>query len=907
MSYKDLKLNLPTSLLPSKLDFNEIDRHYTCLSENQQDNQNLIGIEYIILDGPPYANGSLHIGHVINRTIKDLIARNALVFLNKKVKYMMGWDCHGLPIEAKAMQNLGGGVRHSTLHGRDTINHESKQIMQFYLEKQRSQLKSYHMLTYDDCYKTHSTQYIKNTLRTLWHLVKTNYISYIKKTNFYSIEEQTNLAFAEIEYKDKTSISLFFKARITNEDLYLVIWTTQPWTILGNKFIAINPNIQYVIVQLEDHRCVVSQTYAKEHKINIIKSVSCQWLLERTYIMIHATEERKIIQDTNIVKDNGTGILHIAPAHGFEDFEIGVKHHLNPKTITNCINSNGYALHKQFASYNVTNNQLNKAVLQTLYDQCLVVHEGEIVHSYPHSCRSKKPVFILADKQVIINIDEIDKQEVLANFSRSVWSAKEGFHTYSTLINQRPSLWCITRQRHWGTPCMLFIDKDDNIIYDEALNHYLIELVEKHGLDFWYNDEFVYGILADYELESVYQHRITCILDVWFESGVAALNLFDVIQDYRHIDAIVEGKDQHRGWFSSIGIINAISKKSVKINNICVHGFACYMKNKKISKSNEDSLKQANDIMENTYSEILRLYIAFSDFYQDIIVNEDNINNAKKLYLTLYGIMRFFVNILSHKPQQDHEDITISTLNTYLYRQYSAKYHEIHNNILSGNINTLSHSINAIIKTCKEIIRINKDDIYCGEINSAQSIGILNLFQYLLFTISKTTYLICPGLAMFCMSKHIKINSEYEYVTQVRNYKSKFDDSVATQDVEFWDTVYEIYTLINIKIDLHKKNKVVTSNYCMDVVFVDIEGNFEKIKLYRESMIKLLDVSNVVYSGKANMQEQKSIILDQIEFQCMKVYIRNISGIYYKCYRCWKYLNNAPDQLCTRCYSILNK
>lgn len=734
---------------------------------------------------------------------------------------------------------------------------------------------------------------------------KNNYVRYIKKPNFYSIQEQTNLAFAEITYSDKQDHSLIFKARIINSDIYILIWTTQPWTILGNKFIGVSNKIEYCLIEDNGSKYLVSLDYANKNKLNIIDNVNIKSFINSKYIIMDNDNPKDIIFASNIIDNNGTGCLHIAPAHGFEDFQVAIDNMISLDQIENCIDELGFAIHEDFCQFSLKDDSLNKKIIEYLYSRNLIYSLSKINHRYPFSSRSNTPLYIYSTYQIMTTIYDQDKYETIDNFKNSRWCASEGFNTFQNTINQRPNLWCITRQRYWGTPCMLLINENNNIIYNADLNEYLLDMLYKYGTEFWFNDEFMYGILSKFNLQKYLSKRILHVLDVWFESGVAAINLFRLQKGIKKIDSISEGKDQHRGWFSSIGILNTITKSNIKINNIVVHGFACVNNNQKFSKSNESTTLLSKNILSKYHIEIIKLCIYSSDFTYDIIVNENRLESSKNLYLSIYNLLRFFTNVL-HYQDKSFYITDISDIDLYIYNKFIQSYEDFKSNYSKFQINHNYKNLFDMLDHANEYIRISKDIIYCDLVSDSKVQNVLCIMSDMMIVICKVIYTICPALSLFILKHNYEYDSEYEIIQVLIKHKSLNISKLI--DNKIWDYIYEIYHLFNIKLDLYKKNKIIKSSLELDIIIIDKDGKHDYMLNIVHEIERVIDISNAIYINKQTMQQKiiNDNIIDVFYYNSLEIKIRKISNLLYKCIRCWNYNSHQPDNMCYRCTNVLH-
>ena len=500
----------------NKLLFEKVKEKYNNIYLSEKFIKNHYGDDFILHFGPPYANGEFHCGHLLNAILKDFVIREKII-LGKKIKIIFGSDCHGLPIE-KNVEEIFAQLQNKQY----TVDELRKQCYIYanqYSEIHRRQIAENKFITNQDYYQTNSREYISNVIKALFKINEYGLIVKDKLPVYYSIEEKTNLAYSEILYAPVEHYAVYFTLPLCNTRFRVLIYTTQIWTLLGNEMLCINDNINYITFKEKDFHIITSEKFAKDNKIYKYSSIDIKWLLKQKYITPFSNEEKLIFTDS-YVGNEGTGILHIAPAHGKQDKEIFRKYY--NKEIKNCIDKNGYLIHEELKDWSIVDNDknANTILIQILSKKGFKWKEEKIIHNYPISWRNKKPLYMISTDQVIINIGKNNIEYAIEIAKESNWYGNEGIESFLSTLEKRDTKWCISRQRKNGTPLTFYYNKNtDEIINNKELNKEIITLIDQHGPDFWFKEQYNDALKFKYFGKNENILPIKDTLDVWFDSG----------------------------------------------------------------------------------------------------------------------------------------------------------------------------------------------------------------------------------------------------------------------------------------------------------------------------------------------------------------------------------------------------
>jgi len=625
---------------------------------------------FILHDGPPYANGHIHIGHALNKILKDMIVKYKTM-KGFDALYIPGWDCHGLPIEHQLLKDMK-----ATKADFDTLVFRKKAhdyAMKF-VDIQREEFKRLGIFAqWDDPYLTLSPHYEYWILKSLANLTKQGYVyRSLKPVNWcYSCE--TALAEAEVEHENKESPTVFVKFEVENsQDLnlapekkvFLLVWTTTPWTLLANVAVAANKDFHYACVDIGNEilvleRGLVERIIPKGYtgELKIIKELKGADLTKLTYVHPFAKKEHcPVVVADYVTKEDGTGLVHTAPGHGQDDFQTGLRYNLPvlmPVNSRGVFTEAGAPFNGQFVF------KANDQIIANLKDRGLLFATEKITHSYPHCWRCKNPIIFRATEQWFLSIDHSNLRSQIREIIEDEveWIPSAGRERILGMINTRPD-WCLSRQRLWGVPIPAIIChgcKDKQILSVEVIEH-VASLIKKHGSDIWFEKNIKELLPAGYQCPDCKGHdfdKAQDILDVWFDSGVSHQAVFhEMMKRPLPADLYLEGSDQHRGWFQSSLIPSVAMDKKAPYKQVLTHGFVVDGAGRKMSKSLGNVVKP-QEIMDTHGADILRLWVASSSYNEDVRISKEIIDRLVDAYRKIRNTMRYLLgNLHGFDPSQ---------------------------------------------------------------------------------------------------------------------------------------------------------------------------------------------------------------------------------------------------------------
>jgi isoleucyl-tRNA synthetase len=628
--------------------------------------------KFILHDGPPYANGNIHIGHSVNKILKDIIIKSKTMS-GFDAPYIPGWDCHGLPIEHKVETKVGkAGVK---------VSHkEFRQKCREYARKQvEGQKKDFIRLgvqgDWDNPYLTMNFDTEANIIRALGKIVENGHLVKGFKPVYWSVVGGSALAEAEVEYQDKTStavdvrftpvdpsgfLSRFDDAASGAGDISVVIWTTTPWTLPSNQAVSLNAELDYVLVQLDlgqgQERILLAEGLVKDvmvrYGVDDYAIVGrCQGAALENVALEHPFAERQvpIILGDHVTLDAGTGAVHTAPDHGVEDFEVGRKYGIGTLNLVNAAGVLGEGA-GVFAGEHVY--KVDDKVVALLQEKGKLVLEHKFQHSYPHCWRTKTPLIYRATPQWFISMEKNGLKAAALDAIKGVeWFPEWGQNRIESMVEQSPD-WCVSRQRTWGVPIALFIHKETQQLHPNTAE--LIEQValrvEQEGIDAWFDldaAELLGGEADQYE-------KVTDTLDVWFDSGVTHYSVIDQRDELTFpADMYLEGSDQHRGWFQSSLKTGIAIKGCAPYKQVLTHGFTVDGQGRKMSKS-VGNVVAPQEVMNKYGADILRLWVASTDYSGEMTCSDDILKRAADAYRRIRNTARFFLaNLNGFNPETD--------------------------------------------------------------------------------------------------------------------------------------------------------------------------------------------------------------------------------------------------------------
>lgn len=639
---------------------------------------------FILHDGPPYANGNIHIGHSVNKILKDIIIKSKTLS-DFDAPYVPGWDCHGLPIELMVEKKVGKpGQKVSAAEFRKKCREYAAQQV----EGQKADFKRLGVLgEWDKPYLTMDFDTEANIIRALGKIAGNGHLHKGFKPVHWCTDCGSALAEAEVEYYNKVSPSIDVMFRAVDEaavlskfnlkeghegqgDVSIVIWTTTPWTLPANRAVAVSDHLEYVLVQVEGdtpRRLIMASELAKDvmdragiehfHNLGFCKGDALELL--RFHHPFYSFDVPVILGD-HVTTESGTGVVHTAPGHGQEDFAVGQKYNLE---VANPVGSNGVYLPdtELFAGQHVL--KANDNVVDVLKAHDALLHYHAYEHSYPHCWRHKTPIIFRATPQWFISMEKAGlRAKALEEIKNVQWIPEWGQNRIEAMVEGRPD-WCISRQRTWGVPIALFVHKETAELHPDTLEliEKVAQKVEQSGIQAWWDldpEELLGAEAANYE-------KVLDTLDVWFDSGATHYAVVNQREEFagQEADMYLEGSDQHRGWFQSSLMTSVAIKNHAPYKQVLTHGFTVDGQGRKMSKSIGNVISP-QDVMNKLGGDILRLWVASTDYTGEMTVSDEILKRSADAYRRIRNTARFLLaNLNGFNPETDlvaAEDLVVA-------------------------------------------------------------------------------------------------------------------------------------------------------------------------------------------------------------------------------------------------------
>ena len=872
---------------------------------------------FVLHDGPPYANGDIHIGHALNKILKDIILKYKRL-RGYNAPYIPGWDTHGLPIEWKIMEELGEKAKNMTPL---QIRQECKKYALKWVEKQKEGFKRLGILgNWDNPYITLRPEYEAEQLKVFKEIYENGYIYKGLKPVYWSPTTETALAEAEIEYKDVTSHSIYVKFegekdltdKLGVDEASILIWTTTPWTLPANLGVFLHPEFDYGLYKTEKGNLVVAKDLAED----VFKTLDLSYELlkefkgtelEYTHYQHPFLDRKGLVMNADYVTiDAGTGAVHTAPGHGADDYNYSLKYNIG---ILSPVDDKGHMTKEAGKYEGMFYAKASKAIVEDLTESGHMLYHTTFVHSYPHDWRSKKPVIFRATEQWFISIDESDiRENALKALENVEFVPSWGKNRIGSMLETRPD-WTISRQRVWGVPIPLFYNRaTDEVIYEPEIMDRIIELVKKEGTDIWwkYEAKEIIGdeLLEKYNLKDVDIRKERSIMDVWFDSGVSHRSVLVPRNLPRPADLYLEGSDQHRGWFQSSLLTSIASTKDAPYKRILTHGFTMDGQGRKMSKSLGNTILP-KDITEKYGADILRLWVSSVDYREDVRISENILQQMSDAYRRIRNTARFLMGNLNNfdyaNDKVDYKDMfEIDKWAMHKLEELKEKTTEYYDKY---EFYSLFQEITYFcsMEMSSFYLDIVKDRLYCEgttsiERRSAQTVltEVLKVLVRIIspvlsFTADEIWERIPEALKeeeSVHLSKWIEANPEY------------LNEELAKK----WDKIARLRREVNKKLEAERQTGLIGHSLDARVLLNIANAEYSFIKDYTENEVSDLFIVSQVKFVNDNLAES--------EIEGISISVEKASGE--KCERCWKYdeevghNHNHPD-VCPRCASVLEK
>ena len=671
------KLNLPETAFPMRGDLAKREPQWLKQWQEKKLYQRIRKAragakKFILHDGPPYANGDIHIGHAVNKILKDIIIK-AKTLDGFDAPYVPGWDCHGLPIELVVEKN----------HGKDIAPAKFRELCREYAAEQvERQKKDFIRLgvlgDWERPYLTMDFRTEADIMRALGEIYKNGYLYQGSKPVHWCVDCGSALAEAEVEYEDKNSPAIDVGFKFVDKtalgkafgvdvkaDAYAVIWTTTPWTLPANQAVCVHPELDYQLIQTGKGLLVLAEALAAgtlqrygEEGAKVL--ASCKGAALEHLALQHPFYARQVpvICGDHVTTDAGTGLVHTAPAHGLEDYAVGMRYNL---PVDNPVGDDGkfYSRVELFAGMSIWD--ANKAVIETLQANDVLMASARLNHSYPHCWRHKTPVIFRATHQWFIGMNEQDASgKTLREHANQAVANTEFFPSWGrarleAMIRNRPD-WCVSRQRNWGVPMPLFVHKETGEPHPQTLE--LLEKValqvEEQGIEAWFSLDGA-AFLAQHAPDNAAQYKkVTDTLDVWFDSGATHAAVLKRRPELQHpADLYLEGSDQHRGWFQSSLLTGCAIDGRAPYDALLTHGFVVDGSGHKMSKS-KGNVVAPQKVMDTYGADILRLWVASTDYSGELTISDEILKRVAEGYRRIRNTLRFLLaNLADFDAKKD--------------------------------------------------------------------------------------------------------------------------------------------------------------------------------------------------------------------------------------------------------------
>ncbi len=930
MDYKNT-LNLPKTDFPMKADLPKKEPDILKFWEENSVYEKIInknngGRTFMLHDGPPYANGHIHIGHALNKILKDIIIKDKAM-RGYKAEYVPGWDCHGLPIEHNVDKSLGQ-KKHTM--SKLEIRRECRKFAQQYVDIQRQEFIRLGVLgRWQEPYLTMNYSYESAIVEELSKIMRNGYVYKGKKPVYWCAHCVTALAEAEVEYENHVSPSVYVRFRVNDDKVklpaslrdkntYFVIWTTTPWTLPANLAITLHPELEYVAFGVK-----TDASYAPGVTSQPIENVyiAAQALLENLKEILPGWREGRIITSFKgktlegivaqhpmyqrdsvitlgdyVTTDIGTGCVHTAPGHGADDYQTGERYGLevySPVDKYGKFTQDVEFFGGQFVF------DANKEIIEKLKENGALLKQQDYPHSYPHCWRCKKPVITRATEQWFISVETHGlRKEALKAIDKVAWIPSWGKDRIQGMLETRPD-WCISRQRIWGVPIPVFYCKQcGQSVADPDVALRVSELFKENGADIWFEKPADYFIPQGYKCPKCKGETFEKeenILDVWFDSGVShAVVLKHANNLVWPADLYLEGSDQHRGWFQSTLLTSMTAGHGIPYRSILTHGFVVDEKGRKMSKQ-VGNVVAPQEVIDKYGADVLRLWVSAEDFRGDVSVSNDILERLKEAYRKIRNTIKFILGNLydfdQKKDRMDYKDMR--PVDLYMLYKTAELVKRIDRAYNEYDFHVVYHAILdfCVVDLSSFYLDILKDRLYVSKSGSkARRASQTVLYDILISLVT----MLAPVLSFTAEEAWRYIpNRETESIFLTDHLqKTVFPekDSTVYQDYE---RLRVIRNEVNKALEVQRANKTIGSSLEALVVVQSGKEDHVLLEKYKDDLTELFIVSHV------ELKEGAEII---------NVQIQKAHGE--KCERCWNYsetvgTDKSYPTLCHRCVEVI--
>ena len=894
-----MKANLP-SKEPGILEKWEKNKMYEKLRKISKGRE-----KFVLHDGPPYANGHIHMGTALNKILKDMVTRFHQM-QGKDSIYVPGWDCHGLPIEWKIEELYKKNKKNKDEVPIKDFRSECRDFAKKWIEIQTKEFKRLGVVgDFDNYYSTMSFNGEAQIVRELGKFLLDKSLYQGFKPVLWSTVEKTALADAEVEYKDHTSNTIYaaFKIKKTDKDFLkdanIVIWTTTPWTIPANKALAFNSSLEYSLIEIEgldnfkEKKIVIAKELIKSvtescglEKFKVIKNFKGSELnktiCSHPFLKLGYDYDVPMFDARFVTLEQGTGIVHCAPSHGVDDFNLCLKNNIESKYT---VDDSGYYT-KEIPYFEKTHVfKADPIVIDNLREQKKLLKNDKLQHSYPHSWRSKAPLIYRATPQWFISM-EINslRKKALKAINETDFYPVKGKERLLSMIEGRPD-WCVSRQRVWGVPLPIFINKKTKEpLRDKKVIDRIADIYEKEGSDCWFTEKSKRFLGDDYSEKDF--DKLNDIVEVWFDSGSTHSFVLEQRKDLKWpADMYLEGSDQHRGWFHSSLLESCGTRGKAPFESILSHGFVVDGKGMKMSKS-AGNVILPEDILKNYGADILRAWVCASDYAEDLRIDKTILAQHAESYRKIRNTFRFILgNIKDNFEPQNINDVEIKDfpeLERYILNRLFFVDQSIKENLKNYNFHKIYKELLnfCTLDLSSFYFDIRKDTLYCDSLESTKRkacIKVLNIVLECLLKWFAPIFVFTTDEIFSLINKTDDSIHEKTFVKIPETWKDlKLDNK--------WKDLFKIKQEANVAIEEKRANKEIGSSLEAEIeIFVNTN---------EYNLLDGLDLAEYFITSKAQKFKNKK------KEEGIKILVKKSNGT--KCPRCWKIIQNK----CNRCDEV---
>jgi isoleucyl-tRNA synthetase len=922
MDYKTT-LNLPKTDFPMKANLRDLEPK---MIENWQKEKIYDLLQkkpggkgtYILHDGPPYANGHIHIGHALNKILKDVIVKFKTM-KGFKSPYVPGWDCHGLPIEHQVLKNLGPKKEGMS---QNEIRKLCREYAEKFIDIQRGEFKRLGVFgDWDNPYLTMNFGYEAAIVRELGKVVGNGGVYKGKKPVYWCGFDETALAEAEVEYADHESPSVYVRFELPDagtalpslagKKVAIAIWTTTPWTLVANLAVALHPEFDYVAVEAKGQVLILAEGLLnqalekfgiKDHRvIEKFKGRKLEGLKARHPFL---DRDSLVILGDHVTLEAGTGAVHTAPGHGQEDYEVGLRYGLD---VYAPVDHKGRFTKEagQFAGEQVF--KANKGIIELLRSKGALLAEEKITHSYPHCWRCKHPVIFRATEQWFISMKTNDLlKKTVANIHNVTWVPSWGKDRILGMMENRPD-WCISRQRAWGVPIIAFTCKQCNeMLLDRKVVDHVADIVEKEGADAWFvrtPAELLPPGTACKECGGTDLAKEMDILDVWFDSGASHAAVLRTRKDLSWpADLYLEGSDQHRGWFQSSLLISVATTGRAPYDAVLTHGFTVDGSGKKMSKS-AGNVVAPQEVIDKYGAEVLRLWVSAADYRDDIRISPEILTHLAEAYRRIRNTCRYLLgNLSDFDPPKDRvADKDLLEIDRWALHRLQKLIERVHKGYEDFEFHIVFHSLHnfCAVDMSAFYLDILKDRLYTAKASSVERRSGQTVMHAILSSIVR---LMAPVLSFTA-------DEVWRYLKEPEKRESVFLTSFPHSDQKYidaeldsrWERIIAVRGEAAKVLEALRRDKKIGHSLDSSVTLYAEPKLFEFLKGYNNDLAFIFIVSSVKVAPDA--EAPADAYVSEV-VKGLRIAAGPAKGA--KCGRCWMYSESVGTvkehpEICDRC------